>query len=372
MPGAVWTADDRAHMAAALRLAARGLGRVAPNPSVGCVLVKDDAVVGRGWTQPGGRPHGETEALGRAGAAARGATAYVSLEPCAHHGQTPPCAEALAEAGVARVVAACEDPDPRVAGKGLAALEAAGVRTEVGLLAEEARTLNLGFLLRLAERRPLVTLKLAASIDGRIATRSGESQWITGAAARAHGHLLRATHDAVLVGSGTAASDNPELTVRLPGLAPSHPLRVVLDGRLATPLTHKLVTQAREIPTLLFTRSDNPKDRTGVYKEAGVEVVAVELGPDGRLDLHAVMAELAGRGVTRLLVEGGSHVAAGLLRAGLVDRILSFRAGLVLGGEGLAAISGTGLEHLAEAPRFELQGVERLGADLLETWGRTV
>lgn len=372
MAETAWTASDRAHMAAALRLAARGLGRVAPNPSVGCVVTKDGVVVGRGWTQPGGRPHGETEALRRAGTAAKGATAYVSLEPCAHHGKTPPCTDALIAAGIARAVISCEDPDPRVSGRGLAALRAAGVRVDTGLMAEEAAALNRGFFLRLAERRPLVTLKLAASLDGRIATHSGESRWITGPAARARGHLLRASHDAVLVGSGTAAVDDPALTVRLPGMGDSHPLRVLLDGRLATPLTHKLVAQAREVPTLLFTRADNAKDRTAAYRQAGVEVVAVELDGDGRLDLTAVMAALAERGVTRLLVEGGSHVAAGLLRAGLVDRIASFRAGLLLGGEGLAAVAGTGLEHLAEAPRFAPDSVERLGPDLLETWGRAV
>ena len=210
--------DDLGHMRAALALARRGLGRVAPNPAVGCILVRDGIVVGRGWTQPGGRPHAETEALRRAGAAAAGAVAYVTLEPCAHHGSTPPCADALIAAGVSRVVVAIEDPDPRVAGRGLARLTAAGISVETGVCADEAGRLNAGFLKRIEHGLPLVTLKLATSLDGKIATHAGESQWITGEDARARGHLLRAQTDAIMIGSGTAQIDNPLLTCRLPGL----------------------------------------------------------------------------------------------------------------------------------------------------------
>jgi diaminohydroxyphosphoribosylaminopyrimidine deaminase/5-amino-6-(5-phosphoribosylamino)uracil reductase len=370
MSASAWSEADRAHMAAALRLAARGLGRVAPNPSVGCVIVKDGQVVGRGWTQAGGRPHGETEALRRAGEAARGATAYVSLEPCAHHGKTPPCTDALVAAGIARAVVSCEDPDPRVSGRGIARLREAGIAVEVGLMAAEAQALNRGFFLRIQARRPEVTLKLATSLDGRIATHGGESQWITGPAARARAHLLRAGHDAILVGSGTAAADDPALTVRLPGLDAARPLRVLLDGRLATPLTHKLVATAAERPTLLYTRTDNAADRVEALKRAGVEVVGVPADGHAGLQLAATLGDLAERGVTRLLVEGGAHVGAAFVREGLVDRLAWFHAGVLLGGDGLPAVAAYGLERLDAAPRFELASVERLGADLLESWRR--
>ncbi|MGY4803023.1 bifunctional diaminohydroxyphosphoribosylaminopyrimidine deaminase/5-amino-6-(5-phosphoribosylamino)uracil reductase RibD, partial [Teichococcus aerofrigidensis] len=220
-------AQDVAQMRAALALAARGLGNTWPNPAVGCVIVKEGVVVGRGWTAPGGRPHAETEALRRAGAAARGATAYVTLEPCCHWGRTPPCADALIAAGVARVVVAMQDPDPRVDGAGLRRLREAGIAVASGMLEAEARALNAGFLKRLASGLPLLTLKLATTLDGRIATRAGESQWITGPAARRAAHALRGRHDAVLVGSGTALADDPDLTCRLPGFAPVPTVRVV-------------------------------------------------------------------------------------------------------------------------------------------------
>ena len=370
-PGqAAWSPRDRALMAMALRLAERGLGRVAPNPSVGCVLARDGHVVGRGWTQPGGRPHGETEALRRAGPAAKGATAYVSLEPCAHFGKTPPCTKALIEAEVARAVVSCEDPDPRVSGRGLQQLRDAGVTVEVGLMAEEACQLNRGFFLRLTEQRPLVTLKLATTLDGRIATGGGESKWITGEAARARAHLLRADHDAVLVGAGTASADDPQLDVRLPGLSSSSPVRVLLDGRLRTPLTHKLIAQAKQQPTWLYTRADGPKDRLSALEGAGVEVLTVGLDAEERLSLPEVMASLAERGITRLLVEGGSQVAAELLRADLVDRLAWFQAGRLIGGDGLPAVAGFGLDRLADAPAFTFERLERLGADVLECWRR--
>ena len=219
--------DDLLHMRAALALARRGLGNAWPNPAVGCVLVKEGRVIGRGWTQPGGRPHAETEALRRAGDAARGATAYVTLEPCSHHGRTPPCCEALAEAGIARVVMAMRDPDPRVNGRGLAMLRGAGIAVEEGLLEAEARALNAGFFRRIQAGMPVVTLKLASTLDGRIATASGESRWITGAAARREVHALRARHDAILVGSGTVLADDPDLTCRIPGMERVPMLRVV-------------------------------------------------------------------------------------------------------------------------------------------------
>ncbi len=357
-------------MAAALVLARRGLGRVAPNPAVGCVLVKDGRVVGRGWTRPGGRPHAETEAMAQAGAAAKGATAYVSLEPCAHHGATPPCAEALAAAGIARCVVALQDPDPRVDGAGLKRLRDAGVAGGVGVRAEDAAEVYAGFLMKVTEGRPLVTLKLASSLDGRIATHSGESRWITGELARQRAHLLRAGHDAVMVGGSTALLDNPRLDVRLPGLEDRSPLRIVLDGRLRLPLTHDLVARAGAQPTWLVTRKDNDPDRLEAYRSAGLEVITVGVDGAGNLSLPEVLGALGQRGLTRVLAEGGGKLAAALLQQGFVDRVVWFRAATIVGGDGVPAAAGFGLERLAEVPRFELLSIAWAGDDLVETYRR--
>jgi diaminohydroxyphosphoribosylaminopyrimidine deaminase / 5-amino-6-(5-phosphoribosylamino)uracil reductase len=343
-------------MGAALALARRGLGNVWPNPAVGCVLVKGGRVVGRGWTQPGGRPHAETEALTRAGADARGATAYVTLEPCSHHGKTAPCADALIAAGIARALVACRDPDPRVDGRGIAKLREAGIAVAEGLLREEAEALNAGFFLRVREGRPLVTLKLAGSLDMRIAAANGESKWITGEASRARAHLLRAEHDAVMAGSGTVLADDPALDARLPGLADPRRVRVVADGRLRTPPAAQLVRSARAQPTWILSRGDAP-----ALREAGVELVRLN-----RLDPRAMLAALAERGVTRVLIEGGGTLAASFLRDGLVDRLAIFRAGIAIGGDGLPALAGLGVAELANARRYRLESVERLGDDTLE------
>ncbi|HLO75282.1 MAG TPA: bifunctional diaminohydroxyphosphoribosylaminopyrimidine deaminase/5-amino-6-(5-phosphoribosylamino)uracil reductase RibD [Magnetospirillum sp.] len=365
---ATTTDTDRAHMRAALGLARRGLGNVWPNPAVGCVIVKDGRVVGRGWTQPGGRPHAETEALAMAGEAARGGVAYVTLEPCSHHGKTPPCAESLIKAGVARVVAATEDTDPRVSGRGVAMLRQAGIEVSVGLCGDEARELNAGFFLVQREGRPLVTLKVASTLDGRIATHSGESKWITGAAARQAAHLLRAEHDVIMVGSGTVLADDPELTCRLPGLEDRSPVRVVLDGRMRLPLTSRLVTTANEIPTWLLTLEDGPAARIEAFQDSGVDVVEVPAGPDRTVDLAAAMVALAESGVTRVLVEGGAHLSAGLLRAGLVDRLVWFRSARLMGGDGLPAMVGFGVDHLGQTPRFELAEACPVADDMMEIY----
>ena len=362
--------DDIVHMRAAFALARRGLGHTWPNPAVGCVLVKEGRVVGRGWTQRGGRPHAETEALHRAGPMAAGSTAYVSLEPCSHHGETGPCAEALAAAGVYRVVAAMEDPDARVAGRGLDLLRDRGIRVVAGIGEEEACEINAGFLLRLAEDRPLITLKLAMSLDGRIATHTGESRWITGEPARARGHLMRAQHDAVMVGSGTVLADDPLLNVRLPGLERDSPLRIVLDGRMRLPLTSALVVGAHDTPTWLVTLPGGDKRRRQIYVDCGIEVIEAPAGPDGALDLVQVMARLAAHGLTRLLVEGGARLAAALLRDKLVDRLAIFRAPSLIGGDGLPAATGFGLERLADMPGFIAMDTIELGQDRLETFRR--
>jgi diaminohydroxyphosphoribosylaminopyrimidine deaminase/5-amino-6-(5-phosphoribosylamino)uracil reductase len=364
------TEADRQHMRAALALARRGLGTVWPNPAVGCVIVRDGRVLGRGWTQPGGRPHAETEALAMAGLAARGATVYVTLEPCAHHGKTPPCAEALVAAGVARVVVATGDPDPRVSGRGVEILVRAGIEVVEGVLEAEAAEVNAGFFLRVRENRPLVTLKLASTLDGRIATHSGESRWITGDAARASAHLLRAEHDVIMIGSGTALADNPELTCRLPGLGERSPVRVVVDGRLRLPLTSRLVAGASDIPTWVVTLEHGDAARRAVYEEAGVEVVGVPAGADGAVDLGAALSALADSGVTRVLAEGGAHLAAALLRANLVDRLVWFRAPRMMGGDGLPAAVSFGVDHLSQTPRFERIDARPVGEDMMETYIR--
>lgn len=361
-------ADDLAHMRAALALARRGLGSVAPNPAVGCILVREGRVVGRGWTQPGGRPHAETEALRRAGPAARGATAYVTLEPCCHWGRTPPCTDALIEAGIARAVVALRDPDPRVNGEGLARLRAAGISVTEGVLAAEAAELNAGFLSRIRAGRPLVTLKLATTLDGRIAAASGESRWITGPAARRLAHGLRARNDAVMVGSGTALADDPALTVRVPGLVPpGHPgpVRIVADGRLRLPLTSVLVATARDVPCWVITTPGADRQRISAFTERGVTVLSVPADVNGQPDPEAALRALAQRGITRLLVEGGARLAASLLRAGLVDRIAWFHAPAVLGGDSVPGIDALGLASLAAMRRYRVAAVETVGADRL-------
>ncbi len=364
-------AADRRHMTAALALARRGLGATWPNPAVGCVLVRPDLdgrVVGRGWTQPGGRPHAEVEALRRAGSLARGATAYVSLEPCAHHGKTPPCADALAAAGVARVVSAVEDPDPRVAGRGLAILRQAGIAVTEGVCETEAREINAGFFLRVLQGRPLVTLKVAASLDGRIATAGGQSRWITGPDARAWGHRLRATHDAILVGSGTVLADDPSLSCRLPGLEARSPLRVIADARLRLDVASKLVKTAKKHPVVVFAAADCDGERRAALEGAGVRIVPLPCGTDGRIPAAAMLRSLAEMGVTRVLLEGGATLSAAFLAAGLVDRSAWFRAPLILGGDAVAAIGALGIEQLTAAPRPTPGSARRAGADFYESF----
>jgi diaminohydroxyphosphoribosylaminopyrimidine deaminase/5-amino-6-(5-phosphoribosylamino)uracil reductase len=357
--------QDIVHMRHALRLAARGLGRVAPNPAVGCVIVAPDGrIVGRGWTQKGGRPHAEAVALGEAGAAARGATAYVSLEPCAHHGQTPPCTDALIAAGVARVAGAVLDPDSRVSGQGFAKLAAAGIAVTQDVCAEEARALNAGFLMRVTANRPLVALKIAQSADGYVADAQGKSKWITGARARAHGHLLRAKHDAIMVGVGTALADDPALTCRLPGLEDRSPLRLVLDSRLRLPAASQLASTAREVPTIVFTA-----EQSGGEQLAALGVVIERVAAQhGRVALPEVLRRLAARGVTRLLVEGGPTVHAALLAERLADRLYLYRAPLLLGEGGKPGLASLGPAALSTAPHLKQIECLELAPDVLESF----
>ncbi len=351
-------------MAHALGLGRRGLGRTWPNPAVGCVIVRGGVVLGRGWTQPGGRPHAETRAL--AGIDSRGATAYVTLEPCAHHGQTPPCCDALIAAGVARVVTALTDPDPRVAGRGHAALRAAGIAVTEGVLAEQARSVNAGFLKRVTRGLPFVTLKLATSLDGRIATATGQSRWITGAQSRRAVHAMRLTHDAVLVGSGTALADDPDLSVRDIG-GGHQPLRLVLDSRLAHAPDSRLGRSARQSPVWLLHTDAAPAGHREAWAATGATLLACpETG--GHTDLPAAFRLLAGRGLTRILCEGGGTLAAELIRHQLVDEIALFSAGLLIGAEGHAALGALSLATLADAPRPRLIESRPLGPDSLTLW----
>jgi diaminohydroxyphosphoribosylaminopyrimidine deaminase/5-amino-6-(5-phosphoribosylamino)uracil reductase len=357
-------------MRAALALARRSLGRTWPNPAVGCVIVKDGVIVGRGRTRDGGRPHAEADALDQAGDAARGATVYVTLEPCAHFGKSPPCADALVRAGVAKVVSALEDPFPEVNGQGHARLRAAGIAVEVGEGAEEAAEINAGFLLRVREDRPLFHLKIATSLDGRIATASGESKWITGGAARAAGQHLRATHDAILVGANTVAADDPELTCRLPGLEGYSPVRVVLDSRARMSPGSKLAASAYRTPVWLLCTRDAPASAREGLQAKGVEVIEVASSGQGRVDALAAAKALGERRLTRVLIEGGGEVAATFLKANLVDRVSAYQAGLLLGGDSRSAVAPLGLQKLGFAPRFTLVSSRAIGGDVLETWQR--
>jgi diaminohydroxyphosphoribosylaminopyrimidine deaminase/5-amino-6-(5-phosphoribosylamino)uracil reductase len=364
------TSEDIAHMRSALSLARRGLGTTWPNPSVGCVIVKEGRVLARAVTAPGGRPHAEPAALNTAGPAADRATVYVTLEPCCHWGRTPPCTDALIAAKVARVVIATRDPDPRVDGAGIARLRAAGIAVDEGVLRIEAEEVVAGFSSRVRDGRPLVTLKLASTLDGRIATRTGESRWITGEAARRVVHALRGRHDAVMVGVGTVLADDPELTCRLPGYRPQPGVRIVADSHLRTPLTATLAATARKAPTWMLIRQGADRDRRHAFADIGVRLIEVP-GTAAGLDVAAALEALGEAGLTRILVEGGAQLAASLLRADLVDRVVWFHASAVMGGDAWPAVQAFGIERLAAMPRFKRTGGTAMGDDTLSEFMRT-
>ena len=361
-------ADDARFMALAFTLGRRGLGNTWPNPAVGAVIVKDNVIVGRGWTQPGGRPHAEVEALRHAKKAAQGATLYVTLEPCAHQGKTPPCADAIIKAGIARVVSALEDPNPEVAGKGHAKLRDKGIAVDVGLGEEEARRVHAGHIMRVTDNRPFVTLKLAVSADGKAGLAGRKPVAITGEAARTRVFQMRAENDAIMVGIGTVLSDNPQLTCRLPGMFERSPVRVVLDATLKLPLSTSVVATVRETPTWVITSAKPSAIAEEILQQRGCKVFRVS-DTGSKLDFDDVLKVLAGEGITRLMVEGGPKLAGAMAAAGLVDELALLRGATTIGADGIDALDGMALDGFTG--QLQARGRETLGPDVLETYART-
>jgi diaminohydroxyphosphoribosylaminopyrimidine deaminase/5-amino-6-(5-phosphoribosylamino)uracil reductase len=365
-------AEDVRFMELALALGRRGLGNAFPNPAVGAVIVKDGSIVGRGWTQPGGRPHAEVEALRRAGDAARGATLYVTLEPCSHIGKSPPCADAVIAARIARVVSAVEDPNPQVAGQGHARLRAAGIRVDLGIGAPEAARDHAGHFRRVRDGRPHVILKLAVSPDDKIGAAGRKPFAVTGDMARSRVHLLRAQCDAVLVGIGTVLADDPELTCRLPGMLKQSPIRVVLDRALRLPGTCKLIHSARQTPLWVMTSNLSEAPAAMKLGAAGAHVMRVPTttAPPPGLDLMAVLRALAGQGVTRLLVEGGAKVASSFIAADLVDEVWLFRGAQEIGEGGVPALDALPLTAITGSSALQVRASEAVENDTLTIYER--
>jgi diaminohydroxyphosphoribosylaminopyrimidine deaminase/5-amino-6-(5-phosphoribosylamino)uracil reductase len=352
-------------MRRALELAARARGRTSPNPMVGAVIVQDGQVVGEGFHAYAGSDHAEVAALREAEAAAAGATLYVSLEPCCHHGRTPPCADQIVHAGIRRVVAACEDPNPSVSGRGIAALREAGVTVEVGLLGEEAGRLNEAFFKHIRTGLPFVTLKVAASLDGKIASRTGESRWITGESARRRVHQLRNEVDAVLVGIGTVLRDDPLLTTRLGIANQRDPIRVIVDNLSRLPLRAKVVNRASTAPTIVAVSQMAPRSKLEALEREGVQVIVVENSPR-RVALERLMEALGKRGILSVMIEGGAEINASALREGVVDKVLVFLAPILIGGKSTpTAVGGDGIESLSQALRLREVRIERFDGDIL-------
>ena len=365
-------ADDLRYMQLALTLGRRGQGRTWPNPAVGAVVVKDGVIIGRGWTQPGGRPHAEPVALAQAGEAARGATLYVTLEPCSHFGKSPPCADAIVAAGIASVVAAIEDPNPDVAGQGHARLRAAGIKVDVGLCADEAARDHAGHFRRIRDKRPHVVLKLAVSPDGKIAAAGHKPVAVTGERVRSRVHLLRAQCDAILVGIGTVKADDPELTCRLPGMMKRSPVRVVLDRALRISGNSRLVHSARTTPLWVMTSDIAEAPAAMALGAAGAQVLRVPAvtSPVPGLDLSAVLHSLAEKGITKLMVEGGAKIASSFMSAGLVDDVWLFQGPNAIGADGVNALDALPLSAITGSPGFKARGSETFDNDTLTIYER--
>lgn len=360
--------EDERYMAAAIALGTRELGRTWPNPAVGALVVKDGAIVGRGWTKAGGRPHAERVALAEAGEAARGATLYVSLEPCSHHGRTPPCADAIAEAGIARVVSAMEDPNPLVGGQGHSRLRAAGIEVRDKVLRREAERVHVGHIFRVVQHRPHVTLKLAVSSDGKAAFAGRRPAPITGEAARELVHRMRARSDAIAAGIGTVMADDPLLTCRLPGMENRSPVRVIFDPELMVPLTSQMVHSARAVPVWLVATEGASRDTERTLAPHGIDVVRARAGKRG-VDVGDALRALHERGITRLMVEGGPMLAASFLEAGLVDQAVIFQSPDPLGADAIDALPGPHGEVLARAG-LNLRRKHDAGADTMFVYER--
>lgn len=370
--GAPDEATDGHFMAAAIAWGRRNLGATAPNPAVGCIIVRDGVIIGRGATQPGGRPHAETEAIRDAGGAARGATLYVSLEPCSHHGVTSPCADAIVEAGLGRVVSAIEDPDQRVAGRGHAKLVEAGIALRTGIGAREARRLTLGHILRVTEHRPMVTLKLAETLDGFAAGGPHDPRlMITGAAANNRVQILRAMHDVIMVGVGTLIADDSLLTVRLPGMEAHKPLRVVLDTHLRTPPSSRLVATAHDRPTLVIAGMDAKASLQKALEARGVEIIRVAVeSRSGHVDPGAALQALGERGMTRVFSEGGPTVGSVLIARGLADEVIVLTGVRPFGLKGIAALDPAARALLNNARNYELLEDGYAGLDRIRHFGK--
>jgi len=366
------TARDLKHMKRALELAERGLGRTSPNPAVGAVVVADDQIVGEGCHRAAGEPHAEIVALEDAGQRATGAELYITLEPCSTEGRTPPCTEAIVAAGISRVVYACQDCDPSNAGRAAAILAAAGIETLTGVLEQEARQLNEAFFKHNSTGYPFVTVKLACTLDGKIATHSGDARWITGKEAREFAHILRDRSDAVMVGRGTVATDDPSLTTRTDRPHSRDAVRVVVDTRAQTPPTAQVLNVESDAPCLIAVAGpevdgDEAQKRVAKLEQAGAEIVSVS-EKDGRVDLRELMRQLGSRDIMSVLVEGGSQFVGGLLEEGLVDKLFFFYAPKILGDDqALSAISGMKAENISDARSARIHRVEQIGEDILVT-----
>ena len=356
-------------MSLAISLGRRNLGQTSPNPSVGCVIVKKDVIVGRGYTAPTGRPHAETQALEQAGSAAKGSTAYLTLEPCSHEGETFPCAHALVKAGIKRAVIAVIDPDIRVNGKGISILETAGIEVKVGVLSDQASLDHAGFFSSKTECRPWVTLKLAASIDGKIATKIGDSKWITSSSARHLVHNIRMKHDAIMVGSGTVISDDPRLNVRDLGTC-IQPYRIVLSSNLEIPIKSNLAKGIREQPVWIFHSNEASEKRKNEWLDVGADLFECQVDKFG-LSMKDIMQNLSDKGITRLFCEGGGKLAASLIRSEIVDEIVTFHGGLTIGSDGFPSIGNLGVCSLNEAKRWRLDRTLSFGAEVLSIWHPT-
>ena len=361
----VMNLQDEEFMQEALRLARNAAGRTSPNPLVGAVIVREGRIVGAGWHRKAGTPHAEIHALNMAGNLAKGATLYVTLEPCSHYGRTGPCAEAVVKAGIKRVVIGMGDPNPKVAGKGIAILERAGIEVRCGVLEDEARALNEVFLKWIATQKPFVVLKTAMSLDGKIATHTGKSQWITGEAARQRVHEYRDTYDGIMVGIGTVLADNPSLTARLPDGQGKNPVRIVVDSKARTPLDAKLVTDGAAL-TIIAVTAKAPQERVQALKDKGVAIMVV--GDGEQVDMDLLMRKLGEMEICSVFVEGGGQVNFSLLKAGLVDKVHAFIAPKLIGGrEALTPVEGEGFAELTEAVELERTTVETIGQDILLT-----